>query len=142
MWLLSFLPNWIIHATVLLGLLGIFASIFLKVIPMIRTYATAIGVASYFLLATGLFLEGGLADYAAWEARVKELEAKVAAAEAESAKQNTKLVEKVVTKTQYIKQRADTIYVEIDKNKENLDKICKLPKEFIVIHNKAAEQPK
>ena len=94
---------------------------------------------SLIVLSLALYLEGGLADNQQWELRVKELEAKVAEAEAISAKENVKIVEKVVTRTQIVRQRGRDIIVEVDRNREVLDKNCVVPKEFVTIHNKAAE---
>jgi hypothetical protein len=93
-------------------------------------------------------LEGGLADYKIWEAKVKEVEAKLAEAELKSAKENTKIVTKVITKTQIVKTRGQDIvrYVdrEIIKYDEKFAKggICEIPQEFIKAHNDSAEAVK
>ena len=109
MWILSFLPDWVFHAITIAGILGTIVGFFLGMIPGIKTYVIPIRIISILLLSFGLFLEGGLADNQVWQARVKEVEAKLAEAEAQSAKENTKIVEKVITKTQIVRTRGNDI---------------------------------
>ena len=148
MFILSILPEWVFHAITIAGILGTVVGFVLGMIPVIKTYIIPIRVISLLLLSFGLYLEGGLADYKVWEARVKEVEAKLAEAEVQSAKENTKIVEKVVTKTQVVKTRGKDIvrYVdrEIIKYDEKFSKggICEIPQEFIKAHNDAAEAVK
>ena len=80
--------------------------------------------------------------------KIKELEAKVVAAEAKSAVVNTKIVEKIVTKQKIVKERGEDIIKYVDKEIIKYDVKfapggqCEIPKEFINIHNKAAEEIK
>ena len=53
-------------------------------------------------------------------------------------KENIKLVEKVVTKTQVVKQRGEDIIKYVDKEIVKYDNTCVIPKEFIEAHNRAA----
>lgn len=148
MFILSILPDWVLHLTLVVGVLGTLAGFVLGMIPFIKTYIIPIRIISLLVLSLALYLEGGLADYKAWELKVKEVEAKLAEAEAKSAQENVKIVEKVVVKTQIVKKRgADVIkYVdrEIVKYDEKFAKggVCEIPKEFIKAHNDAAEQIK
>jgi hypothetical protein len=148
MWIISFLPDWVVHAITIVGVLGTVVGFLLGMIPVIKTYILPIRVISILLLSAGLYLEGGLADYKVWEAKVKEVEAKLAEAELQSAKENTKIVTKVITKTQIVKTRGQDIvrYVdrEIIKYDEKFAKggICEIPQEFIKAHNDAAESVK
>jgi uncharacterized membrane protein len=139
MWILSIMPDWAFHILLIAGVLGTIAGFVLGMIPVVKQYIIPIRVISLIVLSLALYLEGGLADNQQWELRVKELEAKVAEAEAISAKENVKIVEKVVTRTQIVRQRGRDIIVEVDRNREVLDKNCVVPKEFVTIHNKAAE---
>jgi uncharacterized membrane protein len=148
MWILSFLPDWVFHAITIAGALGTLVGFVLGMIPVIKTYVIPIRVISILLLSFGLFLEGGIADNQIWQARVKEVEAKLAEAEAKSAKENTKIVTKVVTKTQIVRTRGETITKYIDREIVKYDTKfapggeCEIPKEFLKAHNDAAEQPK
>ena len=148
MWIISFLPDWSFHLALAAGIVGVIVGFFLSMIPSIKMYAMAIRVISLLVLSLALYLEGGLADYNAWQLKVKEVEAKLAEAEAQSAKENTKIVEKVVTKTQIIRTRGNDIIKYVDREIVKYDEKfakggeCELPKEFIKALNDAAEQPK
>jgi uncharacterized membrane protein len=148
MWIISFLPDWVFHAIAIAGILGTIAGFVLGMIPVIKTYIIPVRVISILLLSLGLYLEGGLADYAVWEAKVKEVEAKLAQAEIQSAKENTKIVTKVITKTQVVKTRGQDIVRYVDREIVKYDTKfapggqCEIPQEFIKAHNDSAEQPK
>jgi len=144
MWIFSVLPDWIIHLIFAAGVIGTIAGFVLGFIPFIKQYKLPIQIISVIVLAFGLYLEGGLADYKEWELRVRELEAKLAEAETRSAKVNTVVVERVVTKTQVVRERGQNIirYVdrEIVKNNEVIKFVenCPLPREIVEVHNAAA----
>jgi uncharacterized membrane protein (DUF106 family) len=145
MWILSILPDAAIHIIFGLGILGTIAGFVLGFIPFVKTYQFAIQICSIIVLVFGVYLEGGLADYKEWELRVKEMEAKVAQAEAKSANTNIEIQEKVVEKTKIIREKGRDIIKYIDKEvvkKEEVIKYienCPVPKEFIDLHNQAAE---
>ena len=145
MWILSILPEAAIHTIFGLGILGTIAGFVLGFIPFVKTYQFAIQICSIIVLVFGVYLEGGLADYKEWELRVKEMEAKVAQAEAKSANTNIEIQEKIVTKTKVIREKGRDIIQYIDKEvikKEEVIKYienCPVPKEFIDLHNQAAE---
>ena len=158
MWILSILPDAAIHIIFGLGILGTIAGFVLGFIPFVKTYQFAIQICSIIVLVFGVYLEGGLADYKEWELKVKEMEAKVAQAEAQSANKNTEIQEKVVEKTKVIREKGRDIikYVdrwntkEVIKEVEGPERIrreevikyienCPVPKEFIDLHNQAAE---
>ena len=93
-------------------------------------------------------MEGGIVNEAKWQARVKELEEKVAVAETQSKEENVKIVTKVVTKTQVVRVRGNDIVKYVDREIVKYDTkfapggICEIPKEFIKAHNDSAEVPK
>ena len=148
MWIISFLPDWAFHVMLIAGILGTVAGFVLGMIPAVKQYVLAIRVLSLLVLSLALYLEGGLADYNAWQLKVKEVEAKLAQAEIKSAKENTKIVTKVITKTQVVKTRGQDIVRYVDREIVKYDtkfapgEQCEIPKEFIKAHNDAAEAPK
>jgi uncharacterized membrane protein len=148
MFILSILPDWVFHAITIVGILGTVVGFVLGMIPVVKTYIIPIRVISILLLCLGLYLEGGLADNKVWEAKVKEVEAKLAVAEIKSAKENIKIVTKVITKTQVVKTRGEDIVRYVDREIVKYDEkfakggVCEIPKEFIKAHNDSAEQPK
>jgi hypothetical protein len=149
MWIISFLPDWVFHAMLAVGVLGTFVGFVLGTVPSsIKLYALPVRIISLLVLSLALYLEGGLADYNAWQLKVKEVEAKLAEAELKSAKENTKIVTKVITKTQIVRTRGEDIVRYVDREIVKYDTkfapggICEIPKEFIKAHNDAAEAPK
>ena len=148
MWILSWLPNWIFYGIFFAGLLGLLATYVMKFIPFVYVYRTPIQAISVLAIAIGTYMSGAISNEEAWQARVKEMEAKVAAAEVESAKENVKIVEKVVVKTEYITRRGQDIIQYVDKEVVKYDTKflpggqCEIPKEFIKAINTASEAPK
>lgn len=142
MWILSITPDWVFHAMLIAGILGTIAGFALSFISVIKQYIIPIRIISITLLVFGLFMEGALLDNQVWELRVKEVEAKLAKAEAESQKENIKVVEKVVKKTEYYRVRGNDIIQYVDREVAKYDSQCVIPKEFIKAHNDAAEKAK
>jgi len=151
MWMLQWLPNWIFYAVLLAGVFGLVASYlirFLSFIPFLYVYKTPIQLCSIAAIVIGTFMAGAIYDNDAWEARVKEMEEKVAAAEVQSKEENIKIVEKVVNKVQIVKTRGQDIVKYIDREVVKYDTKfapggeCEIPKEFIKSINDAAEASK
>jgi hypothetical protein len=120
-----------------LGIAGLLASRFIP-----AYYKTAVAGAAAFLFVVGLFMAGAIHDNDAWEARVKEMEAKLAEVAVESVKENTKIETKYVNRVQVIRERGQDTIQYIDREVVKYDNLCVIPKEFIIALNKAAEQPK
>jgi hypothetical protein len=148
MWILQWLPNWIFYGIFFAGLLGLLATYVMKFIPFVYVYRTPIQAVSVLAIAIGTYMSGAISNEESWQAKVKEMEAKVAAAEIESQKENVKVVERVVKKTEYITRRGQEIIQYVDKEVVKYDERfrpggqCELPKEFIKAINNAAEAPK
>jgi hypothetical protein len=144
MWIFEWLPDAVTHIIFLVGAFGVFAGFVLTFIPFVTQYKLPIQIASIFIFALGVYLEGALAENKEWTAKVKELEAKIAVAEERSNTANVKVEEKVVTQTQIIKQKGRDIIQYIDrevvKNNEVVKYVenCPVPKEVLDIHNQAA----
>ena len=148
MWILSWLPNWIFYGVFFAGLLGLLATYIMKFIPFVYVYRTPIQAISILAIAIGTYMSGAISNEESWQVRVKEMEAKVAAAEIESAKENVKIVERVVKKTEYITRRGQDIIQYVDKEVVKYDTKflpggqCEIPKELIKAINTASEAPK
>jgi uncharacterized membrane protein len=148
MWILQWLPNWIFYAIFFAGLLGLLATYVMKFIPFVYVYRTPIQAVSVLAIVIGTYMSGAISNEESWQTKVKEMEAKVAAAEIESQKENVKIVEKIVKKTEYITRRGQDIIQYVDREVVKYDDRfrpggqCELPKEFIKAINTAAEAPK
>jgi hypothetical protein len=148
MWLLHLLPDSLISLIVDLvlaaGVTVTVAGFFVRFIPFVNTYRIPVQVAGILLLTVGVYFEGGYTTEMAWRERVREVEAKVAEAEKQSAEVNTEIVTKVVTQTRVVRERGDDIikYVdrEVVKNQEVIRFVenCPIPDIIINTHNAAA----
>ena len=152
MWILHFLPDamilWICNTVLLAGILLTVTAFFIKRIPIINQYRIPAQVLGIALLVIGVYWRGGYAIEQEWRERVAEVEFRVAAAEAAAREENVKIVTKVVTKTQVIRTRGETITKYIDREIVKYDTKfapggqCEIPREFIKAINDAAEAPK
>ena len=93
-------------------------------------------------LVFGVYMMGGSANQEKWEARVKELEAKVAVAEEQSKTANAKLDAKIKEKTLVIKQKEYIIQEKLVKIKDTIDAMCQVPAAAVQLLNEAAEERK
>jgi hypothetical protein len=140
MWILSWLPNWIFYGMVLIGVIGFAATYLFKYIPVpfIYMYRKPIQIGSVLAIIFGTFMSGAIYDNEAWEARVKEMEAKVAKAEQQSKQENEKINDKVEKVKEKIVQKQVVVKQYIDREIVKYDNTCVIPKEFVEVHNKAA----
>jgi hypothetical protein len=139
MWLLDFIPNWIFHLLLVVGVVSLGATTFLKTLIKIpNVYAVQLISAVVVLIA--VWFEGGIYNEQKWNTRVAELEEKIKLAEAESAKENTKIETKVVTNLQIVKQRGEEVVKYIDREIVKYDSGCVIPREFIEAHNLSANR--
>ena len=135
MWILNVLPDYVFHIITIIGVLGIIFAPFMGVIPFVSKYKLPVQLISMIILLFGAFMEGAILSENAWQSKVKELEVKLAKAEAESQKENVKIVEKIVTKTRIIREREQQINQYIDSELTKYDSQCMIPKEFVKVHN-------
>jgi hypothetical protein len=153
MWLLSFLPDtllmYIVNIILIAGVVSFILAFFvlhkiLNKIPGLSKYALMFQIVSAVLLTAGIYFKGGYSTEMMWRERVQELEAKVAAAEAESKKENVVIQEKIVKQKEFIKGKTEYITQYIDKEvikKEEVIKYverCPVPQPIIDAHNAAA----
>ena len=138
MWILNWLPDFVFHLILIVGVLAILAGWALRMVPVVAKYSLPIQVVGILLTVLGVWYEGGIAKDAEWKARVAELEVQVAQAEAKSAQVNTKVVTKVVTKTQIIRQKGDDVVRYIDREITKYDAECKIPQVVIRAHDASA----
>lgn len=158
MWIFTVISETIVHLILAAGIVGIIAGFVLGFIPLIGKYKLPIQIISLLTFALGVYLEGGLANEKEWQLRVKEVEAQVAKAEAQSATLNTQLQSAINERDNIIKQKGDTVVKYIDRYKDRtvlqtiegpervrVEEVikyvetCPVPKELLDIHNNAAK---
>jgi hypothetical protein len=137
--LLEFLPDWIFHAVLVVGVMAMAASFVLKFIPFVTAYRLPIQAVGLVLIVLGVWFQGAMSNEAAWQARVHEMEQKVAAAEVKSAQENVRIVTRVVTQIQTIKDttNANVRYLETQVA-QDLDRECSLTNASVLLHNSAS----
>ena len=142
MWILQWLPWWLFYVVLALGLIGLVVTYLLKFIPLpiIHVYKTPLQIGSIILVVIGVYMLGSIANERAWQARIKELEVKLAQAEAEGAKENIKIVEKVVVQQKIVRERGQNIVQYVDREVVKYDTRCEIPQPFVDAHNRAAEK--
>jgi hypothetical protein len=148
MWILHLLPDsliaWIVNIILIAGAVVTAAGFFVRFIPFVNQYRIPVQIAGILLLTTGVYFEGGYTTEMAWRERVREVEARLQAAEIRSAEVNTEIVTRVVTQTRVVKERGDDIikYVdrEVVKNQEVIKFVenCPIPEIIVNTHNAAA----
>lgn len=161
MWILSVLPEIAIHLILSAGVVATLAGFLLGFIPFISKYKLPLQVFGILVLLLGVYLEGGLADKKEWELKVAQMEVKVKEAQAKSGEKNVEIQEKVVTKTEIVKERGRDIVKYVDRivtkeipkevpgpEREKIVEVikyvenCPVPQLIIEQHNAAAEMNK
>lgn len=157
-WVLSFLPQWFWTLAIIVGVVGLILTWVMKLNPQIIFYRVPIQILSIIFITSGIYFHGVIDNENKWKARVKELEQKVLEKEKESIEANKKLEKEIAEKKRIQEQKNKQILEYLDKlKKKNRPQIiqgperivtekiieyiekCPVPKEFIDIHNKAAE---
>jgi hypothetical protein len=142
-WIVGLIPdNLFVWLYYLLAGLGVSLYVLSKLvtwIPMMGTYKLPAELIGVVLLVIGSYLFGSYGTEMTWRDRVRELEAKVKAAEEQSQKVNTVIETKVVEKIKVVKEN---VYVNREIIKEvagkQLDASCSLPKSTISLHDSAS----
>ena len=148
MWILHLLPTSVIqvivHTILLAGIIGCFLSFFiinriLCLFPPLAGYHKLLQIISAALLISGIYLQGGYSTELQWRERVKEVEAKVGAAEAKASEANAALAKKSEVKVKVIRQKALVVKQYIDREVIKYDTACIIPSPVIKAHNAAAK---
>lgn len=144
LWILQFLPDWVYYGILVLGLVGLAVTYFLRFIPIpaIFMYRTPIQLASVCMIAFGVYMSGVIANEQKWKDRVAQLEKEYAESQIKSEKVSSEVVTKYITKREVIRERGEEQIRYIDREITKYNEICRLPKEVITIHNEAAKAPK
>lgn len=138
MWLLHLLPDWLLMFVVYAAL-GIGAALTIAGWVMKNIVAQIAGVV---LLVAGVYWYGGYSTEMIWREEVAKLEEQVKAAEKKSAKVNTVIKKVYVDRIKRVTEQKVVIQDRIVKEKEIIDKDCRVPAEAINILNSAARGPK
>lgn len=141
-WMLSLIPDsvllWFINIILLVGAIGFIASYFAKLIPFVTQYRIPVQIISVVLLVCGVYLKGGYGIEMAWRDKLRVAEEKAKIAEEKSKELNANLDAEVKKKKEVIKENTIVYRDRIVKQKEIIDKECKVPQVALDILNDAA----
>jgi hypothetical protein len=140
-WMLGLLPEWIWSLLLAAGVIALLASWAFTFVPLVKNYRLPIQVAGTVATLISVWFLGAAANEEKWQARIKEVEAKLAAAELKSQEKNIEIQTRIVKQTQVIKERGEDIIKYIDREVVKYDNICPVPKEVIKALNDAAGVP-
>jgi hypothetical protein len=138
MWIIDFLPDWIWTLVLWLGIISIGVSYLLAKIPVVGQYKLPLRIGGVVALLIGVYFQGAVSNEEKWQARVKELEAKIVVAEEKSKEETVKIVNKTVVKREYYRERGNDIVQYVDREIVKYDNTCPVPKEVVKAHNDAA----
>jgi hypothetical protein len=142
-WMFSIIPdailNWVYWFIIALGIAGMFAGWFSKFIPMYGRYIGYIKPVGIALVILGVWLRGGYDTEMAWRDKVKEAEAKVAAAEVKSQETNVVVKKVYVDRVKKVKELQIVYQDRIKEVEKRIDAECKVAPEAISILNDAAK---
>jgi hypothetical protein len=119
----------------IVGAASAIAGYFFVGIPYIGSRRTLFQILGVALLIAGVYLKGGYSAEMQWRDRVAEVEAKVKVAEEKAKKANTQVQTKIVTKIVKIQEKATVAKETIRRNKEVINRECKLSDEAISAYN-------
>ena len=145
MWMLSFIPDALLHAVVI-GILftgvGIYAvSFFTRFIPPLIPYASLTRIIGTVLIVCGIYFYGSYSTEMSWRNRVSELEAKVKVSEEKSKAANAEIRTVYIDKVKVVKDTQVVIQERIKEVEKRIDTQCVVDQEVINILNAAAKRP-
>jgi hypothetical protein len=139
MWLLHLLPDsfliYVINGICIAGAVATILGFFLGWVPFVGRWKLPLQLLGITLLVAGVYFKGGYSTEMEWRARVAEVEKKVAIAEAKAKQANTQVQTKIVTKIVKIQEKASVAKETIRRNKEVINRECKLSDEAISAYN-------
>jgi NADH:ubiquinone oxidoreductase subunit 6 (subunit J) len=137
MWMLGLIPAWLWHILLGVSLVTIAATYFLRMIPFMSANAIQLRFVAVLLLTLTVWMEGGIANEAKWQARIQDLEAQVAAAEKKAAESNTKIETVYVDRIQVVKEIQYVVRKDIERAATELDANCRVSPRAIELLNQA-----
>ena len=141
MWILNFLPNFIFDILVLIGILGVVASLILKSIPFISKYNIPILIVSIIIAMIAAWYKGAIAKDIEYKLAIEEMKLKVADSEKRAAEANAQIEYIFIDRIQPIKDVQVIVQEKIKNVAVNIDENCKITVDTIDILNSAAQKP-
>jgi len=111
LWMFEFVPDLVWHALLLISVGVLFLAAFFPFVP----YKLPVGILSGFILAISIWVEGGIAKEAEWQAEIDKMKVALAEAEKKATQKNVEIQEKIVYKDRVVKERGAAQIQYIDR---------------------------
>jgi hypothetical protein len=138
-WMVGLLPTWVFHSMVATGVLLIVVSWVLKHITFVSQYNFPIYVLGTTLTVAGVWYSGMRDAQTIWEARLKDMAAQVAIADAQSHEVNTVVETKIVERVKIVKDTKNANKETAKLIARQLDDRCVVPESTVVLINSASQ---
>ena len=144
MWMLSFVPDALLHLvviTVVFTGVGLYAlSFFTKLIPPLIPYSGIVRIVGTVLIVCGIYFLGSYSTEMSWRNKVAELEEKVKVSEQKSKDANVQIQTVYKDKVKVVKEIQVVIQERIKEVEKRIDSQCTVDPEVIKILNDAAKR--
>lgn len=137
MWMLGLIPDVVWHLLLIISVVTIAFTYFLRMIPFVGANAVQLRFAAIAVLILTVWMEGGIANEAKWQERVRDLEAQVAAAEKAAVETNAKIETVYVDRVQVVKEIQYVVRKDIERAATELDANCRVSPRAIELLNQA-----
>ena len=141
MWLLSWVPNFVFHLILVIGIISTVVSFTLLSLPFINKYQLPLKIASILILVAGVWFNGAIVRDQDYAIRIANLEKQLAEAQRDSAVANARIETVYVDKVQRVKDVQVVIQERIRDVAVNIDENCKITTDTVNIINDAAKNP-
>lgn len=139
----SFVPDWLItilvNGLIIVGLVGVSASWIARWVPYFNMYRGPIQLIGIVCLVLGVYFKGGADVERSWRERVRDLEAKVAIAEQQSAEANKRLSDQLTQNKKLTQEVKNANQAAIRANAGKINAECRVPDVAISLHNSASK---
>ena len=144
-WMFSLVPDsfvvWIYYLFTIVGLALYIGSKLVNLIPFMGQYKLPAEIGGVVVLVATAYLLGGFNAGAEIRERIKEMQDKVAVAEAQSKEVNTVIETKIVERVKIVEKKVEVVKTIIQRDKEAINAECKVSDIAIIDYNKAVADP-
>lgn len=138
LWMLGFIPDWFFQAVLIVGVLAVFASYFLKFIPVVFMYSKALKISGVILVIIGVWFNGQMSADARWRSAVADLQSKVAESERQAAVANAEIEYVYVDRVKVVEKVRYEVIGTIRDMSNELDANCAISPRAVEILNRSA----
>jgi hypothetical protein len=141
MWMLNWLPNFVFHLILLIGIIATVISFTFLNLPFVKKYQLPLKIISILILVAGVWFNGALVRDKDYAIKIANLEKQLAEAQRDSAIVNSKVETIYIDKVQRVKDVQVVIQERIRDVSVNIDENCKITADTVNILNDAAKNP-